>query len=59
MEIMKPELTDEQKQSTLMELIEMDKEEIEDCLQFLGIDEKKWETMFGRKVERTNGNTPR
>ncbi len=56
---MKPELTDEQKQSTLMELIEMDKEEIEDCLQFLGIDEKKWETMFGRKVERTNGNTPR
>lgn len=56
---MKPELTDEQKQSTLMDMIAEDKDAINDCINFLGIDEKKWDSMFGRKVEHTNRNTPR
>ena len=46
MKLMKPELTDEQKQSVLMELIDKDfaarqtmmsDEDVQDCLQFMGI----------------------
>lgn len=48
-ETMKPELNDEQKQTDLMQMIEMDKEEIKDCLQFLGMSEDKWEQMWGKK----------
>ena len=43
----KPELDDLQKQTELTDMLEMDKEQIEDCLQFLGMDKDKWEKMWG------------
>ncbi len=43
----KPELTDEQRQLELTKMIEMDQEQIDDCLQFLGMDKAKWEKMWG------------
>ncbi len=44
----KPELNDEQKQLELTKMIEMDQEQIDDCLQFLGMDKDKWEKMWGQ-----------
>ena len=47
-----PEFTDEQKQTDLMSMIEMDNAEIEDCLKYLGMDRAKWEKMWGKPKEK-------
>lgn len=47
----KSELTDEQKQTDLMQMIKVDSQEINDCLQFLGMDKDKWEKMWGNPKE--------
>lgn len=48
----RPEITDEQKQFDLIEMIEMDKDQIDDCLQFLGMSKQKWEQMWGKPKEK-------
>ncbi len=41
-------LTDEQKQTDLMEMIEIDDKQIKDCLKAIGMSESKWEQMWGK-----------
>lgn len=50
--IFQTELNDEQKQTDLMSMIEMDNAEIEDCLKYLGMDKAKWEQMWGKPKEK-------
>ena len=50
--IFQTELNDEQKQTDLMSMIEMDKEQIDDCLNFLGMNKGKWEQMWGKQKEK-------
>lgn len=43
------ELSDRDKQTELTDMIEMDQDSIDDCLQFMGMDKSKWEDMWGTK----------
>ena len=48
----KPDLTDEQKQVSLMQIIETDRQEIDDCLKALGMSKDKWDKMWGNAKDK-------